>query len=265
VKKIVILVIMLLLFCLIKVDAQSPKKGVGATYEDCQGLRDVNATWFYNWGYDPPLCDGVEAVPMLWCTSTIGQELGGNSQWVMGANEPDVFNQCNKSAKEMATAWRRVEEAYPDRLLVSPGVMWVPWLRAFKDAYLKEYGRPPTIHAAAVHCYAWVDEPQQAVEYCKQQVSAVYALGFGQVWVTEWAWMGADFQKGLEYMVLMRAWMEQDARIDRYAWFELSYRGDEPWAFDVNTSLVGYYSGAMTDYGRAYRGFYRVFLPDVVR
>lgn len=196
VRSILALVGALLVFGLIKVDAQSPKAGVGSTYENCAGLRAVGTGWTYNWTKMPYVCDGIESVPMVWCDD-VGGALGGDSEWLLGPNEPDVYDQCNKTTLEMVPIWREIEEAYADKLLVSPAVMWTLWLRGWRDAYVAEYGRLPRVDAVAVHCYTWTDNVAVAVDYCKQQVAGAYALGLGNVWITEWAWLGSDQGMGL--------------------------------------------------------------------
>jgi len=143
--------------------------------------------------------------------------------------------------------------------------MWILWLRGWRDAYVAEYGRLPRVDAVAVHCYAWTDDVTTAVDYCKQQVTSAHTLGLGNVWVTEWAWLGSDQADGVAYMLRMRAWMDQDPRVERYAWFQLSYSGEEPWALAPNASLVQFDTGALTQYGISHRGFSRTLVPLVAK
>jgi hypothetical protein len=43
--------------------------------------------------------------------------------------------------------------------------------------------------------------------------------------------------------------------VTREAWFQLTYKGDEPWAFGIedNTSLAGYFDGQLTPFGVIYK------------
>jgi hypothetical protein len=77
------------------------KRGISLAcgYEDMARLdRETQAlgvSWLWNWQTDPPVFEGIESVPCVWSAAFIGRPLGGNSEWVIGFNEPDQWDQAN--------------------------------------------------------------------------------------------------------------------------------------------------------------------------
>ena len=53
-------------------------------------------------------------------------------------------------------------------------------------------------------------------------------------------------------MKAMQAYFDSEPMITRTAWFQLSYRGNEPWAFGdaCNTSIVDFDTGELTEIGK---------------
>jgi hypothetical protein len=94
------------------------KKGVGLAdlYRNCDDVKTVKAAWQYDWSANPLPC-AVENVPMLWSSV---KDVGGNSQWIMGFNEPDLKGQANIAAARAAQMWQQIESKFPDRKLLSP-------------------------------------------------------------------------------------------------------------------------------------------------
>lgn len=259
------------------------QRGFGATYiapERCGELDPRLGSSYYNWGPTPPVCPGWEAVPMIWGKSQIGAEVGGNSLYLMGFNEPDCIFQSRMNPEEGAQRWRELEAIYPDRLLISPGVMEVQWLRDFIEAYIAqtpegESPKPPRLQGLAVHCYVWAD-PENSVKYCKGRVQETIALAdqwsIPEVWLTEFAYLcdpsGAG--PGSEYLRKMMFWLESEPRVTRYMWFQWTYAGTESWSFGsaCNTSLVKWETEpvTLTPYGEVYsRRISKVYLPLVMR
>ena len=54
----------------------------------------LNVSWILQWGTRPQLFPGIESVPMIWDARSIGQPLGGNSAWLLGFNETDLWDQA---------------------------------------------------------------------------------------------------------------------------------------------------------------------------
>lgn len=272
----VLAVVVAALILHLKADAQGPK-GVGATYtqsdnyEVCEAAQRMGVSWLYNWFESPPVCPGIESVPMVKSFDKVGVKLGGSSLYLLGPNEPDVFSQSWATPEEGAVGWRAMEEAYPNTLLVSPAVMNLPWLRNWYDSYTDTYTATMRIDALAFHCYVWADV-ESSLKHCQDQsrTAIVIADEWGgiPVWLTEWSYLGVwgqpyNYDDAVLYMQLMRMWLASQPRIERQAHFELAVVGDEPWLIaGIDSSLVSYHTGETTALGRAYaREIHRAFLP----
>jgi hypothetical protein len=204
------------------------KKGVGDTYSICEASTLTGSHWRYNWTYAPGECPGVEDVPMIWNAAYAEMIidnpglLGGDSQFVMGFNEPN--SQTAISPEEGAALWWHIEQTFPNKLLVSPAPsQYDPnWLVRMRDSYHSQFGGYPRFDRLAAHCYG-------PSEYCQgviqQYIDWCNAWGCGGVWVTEFgnmptsggSWESSDVIAGVWQLV---SWMEQNPAIERYAWFE---------------------------------------------
>ena len=230
--------------------------GVGATYRQCPYMATVGAKWYYDWGISPTLCGGVEAVPMIHRVADVGKAVGGNSTWILWFNEPELTGQNNYiSPEQAAQLWNANIGAYPGKKHVSPAVTDLSWLSRFLVLVLQ---KP---NALAVHYYAWRDlaaEIARTTEFLRQAVDLAQRYGIGEVWLTEWAglhgWMGQDAALEYERRMLTEV-LPSFPQITHEAWFQLSYRGDEEWAFgvDCNTSLIDYNTGQLTPFGQVYK------------
>lgn len=236
-----------------------PKKGIGLTYGDCTSATAVGAVWEYGWSTSPASCAGIENIPMIWGATDVNATLGGNSQWIMGFNEPDSASQANISAANAAALWRQIEQKYPSRKLVSPAPSGANpnWLVSFRDAYVAAYGTPPRLDALAVHCYAW------SVSTCitQTQMFDTWATSWGtpEVWVTEFSFppsapssQAQAIQEGQTYI----SWMESDPMVAHFAWFASKIQGTESWAIPTfYTPLVDWNTGQLTAFGTMYLPF----------
>jgi len=219
---------------------------------DCQELLAAGVTWLYDWSVTPEVCDGVEAVPMIYSRSGVSKLLGGSSAWVLGFNEPDMVSQSNISPQAAVPLWAQVEANNPHRLLVAPAPAGdLVWLRALYGAFITEYGHPPRLNALAVHFYAsgTVADASRAL---RQKLRAYRAQadewGVDQVWLTEFA----HLTQGAAFLREVLPWLGDEC--DRFAWFQWEYLGTEAWAFgaEYNTSL--WLNGTLTEVGEVYAG-----------
>lgn len=231
------------------------KQGVALTHGHCGDVQWVGASWFYTWSPRPPECPGVESVPMIWGENDIGKTLRGTSSWLLGFNEPDGAGQANLTPFRAAELWRDVERLYPDKFLVSPAPSHLhpEWLPQFVAAYLDLYDEMPQLDALAVHCYL------NDVDQCVALVGAAIALAddwnvTGGVWVTEFAFleMGwATLEESLDKARTFIAWMDNEPRVGRYAWFAARLRDDEK-SQGLSSALVEFDGSALTVYGEMY-------------
>jgi hypothetical protein len=242
----------------------SPKKGVslacGGGAARAREVQQLRVSWIWNWGTDPPLFPGIESIPAIWDASYIGKPLGGNSEWVLGFNEPDISNQANMTPEAAAIAWRKLEATYPYRRKTSPQVIYPgDWLERWYAAYVDLYGQPPRLDALAIHTYignsstAYIAQVQRYIALAQQ-------WGVPEVWVTEWA-MSHGLDRTLrDTMAEMSAyvnWLEAEPMIARYApWTNRVECMDNEFGFRydsfADTPLFAH-DGRLTDLGRTYQ------------
>ena len=225
-------------------------KGVGATYSQSTPAL-VGATWYYDWGLNPPVYPGIEAIPMIWGGSTAGKPVGGNSPWIMWFNEPNGASQSNLTPIAAAELWNKNIGVYPGKLHVAPSPTQTSWLKEF----LPLVDRKPD--ALSIHPYLfgaadWGLFDAQVAGW----TSLAMLYDIGQIWVTEFGLVTEDYdamQSFMQYAILA---LQSFELVTRYAWFQQSYRGSEPWAFQncYNMSLEDYYTGKLTELGKIYRG-----------
>jgi hypothetical protein len=203
------------------------KKGISLAcgYEDMARMADevetLRVAWVWNWGVDPPLFPDVESVPSIWSGASIGTPLGGNSEWLLGFNEPDMRDQANMSPAQAAREWQRLEDTYPDRKLASPQVVApVRWLEEWYDAYQAQNdGRLPQIDAIAIHTYYDND-----LESYKRQVEYYIDLakrwGVPEIWITEFTIAPAldrTLRESIDDQRAYLKWLEAQPMVTRYA------------------------------------------------
>lgn len=193
----------------------------GGTAEQANVL---SASWLYNWHTHPPVGDEYsEAVPMLWGQFTLKDDwcpmLGGQSRWLLGGNECDLASQCNISARDYAVIWKRIEECYPDRLLVSPAPSDAgrQWLVQMRLEYRQLYGAWPRFDALAMHCYQWTATKCGII--LRDYLQWARDWGVHEIWVTEFAFVpawAADAEKEAKNFIQM---LEAEPLVTRYALF----------------------------------------------
>lgn len=244
--------------------AINPKRGVSLACgaDDMPRLarevNDLRVAWVWNWSTQPPTFPDIESIPCVWDASYIGQPLGGNSEWVIGPNECDQWDQCNTSPEKIAVAWRQLEAAYPDRKLTSPQVVrWDKrWLEQWYAAYVVLYGEPPKMDAVAIHTY-WGNDITAYKEQVIYYVDLAQRWGVPEVWVTEFAIapvLDRTLRETVADTAAYVAWLDAQPTVTRYA----------PWTNRVecmsniapdgifDTPLFGA-NGGMTQLGAMYR------------
>lgn len=220
----------------------SSKRGLATHHPEVMtDARLLDATWRYDWLPDTPTAPYVESVPMVYSPYVLMQlilgacELGGNSLYLMGFNEPDRPDQANVVPTDAVVYWLLLEMLYPNRLLVSPAPshLYPEWLAEFRAEFIKLTGHPPRFDALAIHCYFSDD-----ADSCKAVVEQVikYAQDWdvpGGVWVTEFgpacSAAGFDASKSASEARAFIQWMDENPYVTRYAWFPTRLDGSEYW------------------------------------
>ena len=220
-------------------------------------VKTLGGSWYHNWGPMPGVAAGVEAVPMIWGRD-VPTTVGGNSMYLLGMNEPDMDGQSNLTPQEGAQIWRKIELAFPGKLLISP----VPshedpeWLVRFRDAYRAMYGRWPRLDGLALHCY--IPEQGGCIALGQKYVGWARAWGANEIWVTEFAYLPMWAQNAEAQAREFVAWLEAEPLVKRYAPFTAYIRGGDPnWPHTdpaTNPSLfVASGSTQLTAMGRWYK------------
>ncbi len=234
------------------------KKGVGLTYNHCADVRSLRVSWQYDWSPTPVGCSTTENVPMIWGQGDMSSTLGGNSQWIMGFNEPDQPSQSNLTPAAAAQLWHTLELKYPKRKLLAP----VPsqadpyWILDFRNAYFAAYQTYPRLDGLAMHCYGLT--AQYCIPLAQWYEARAAEWQVPEVWVTEFAFFGClgnTQSQAIQEMNTFITWINSQPQITRYAWFAARIRGTESWAAQppaCNMPLVNYSTGYLTGYGRAY-------------
>lgn len=236
------------------------KKGVPLTYSDCPTVSTVKGSWQYGWSPTPANCSGVENVPMIEDISAMNATLGGNSQWLMGFNEPDLTDQANLSLSQVVGLWRTLEQKYPNLKLLAPAPSGGNgnWIVDFRNRYYSTYGTFPRLNGLAVHCYAWY--ASDCINQTKQFESWANSWGIAEVWVTEFSlspYAPSSPAQSLQEAQTFINWMTNETKVTRYAWFTSKVQGNEAWLSPYFvTPLVQWSSGQPTSYGTLYTSYH---------
>jgi hypothetical protein len=233
-----------------------PKKGIALTYGVCADATTEGAVWQYQWGPNPGNCPGVENIPMIRDITDTTKPIAGNSQWLMGFNEPDLASQANITRADAAVFWRQIEANNPTRRLLAPvpSQVYPAWIVDFRNAYLAKYGSPPRLDALAFHCYAYT------ASFCIQ-LAKTFEQWAGQwnvpeVWVTEFGLMSCPNSPpdpALQEARTFITWIENEPMITRMAWFAARIKGTEGWG--CNNPLIDWNANAPSAFGSMYLGF----------
>lgn len=224
-----------------------PMWGIGSTYGNCLAISRLEAQWYYDWTIDPEYCPFAERVAMIWDENTLGQ-IPVDVDTVLWFNEPDQEAQADMTPQEAATLWNQYRPLYSDFRNGSPAISDPDWL----DAWLKLIEIKPDF--LCVHIYESKCDLAEAKRRFLIHLDGFLALANEwniPLWITEFAWV-SDSEDVPAFIRWAKAEIASRPEIERAAWFEDWYRGDEWWAPPVNTSLTNQ-AGELNALGRAYR------------
>lgn len=179
----------------------------------------AGASWIYDWQAQPVPIPGIESVPMIWDETHLDDYVGGNSDYLMGFNEPDRVDQANMTPEIAAASWHYIEVHHPDKMLVSPapGHNDEEWLEEFREEYIEHYDANPRMDALAAHCYfntadACIRHVEEVIEHAEQ-------WGIESVWVTEYSILRQPDSVMIVEANKLTSWFASNPIIARYAWF----------------------------------------------
>lgn len=244
------------------------KRGVSYGYHSPADLEALSqgVSWWYNWALRPDegLRDGiyrdfeVEFVPMVWGalsdTAPAFAQIPADATTLLGFNEPNFGEQANLSAAEAAELWPQLEEIADelDLRLVSPAVNYCGGNCQDTDPfhYLEEFFEECAgcrVDAVAIHIYVGCNPSgDNHAEWLINHVENYKSRFAHPLLLTEFACdSAANPAEQKAFLEDAVAYLEQEPRIERYAWF--AGRADNV----PHVDLLGE-DGELTELGEAY-------------
>ena len=247
----------------------SPKKGLAWTYQYCEDAITVRSGWVYDWGMNPKICNSaIESIPMIRDASQWAQtkQVGGNSQWILGFNEPDLCpDQACLTPAQAVPLWREIEARFPNKKLVAPvpSQLHLDWLIQFRNLYIATYGAPPRFNALAAHWYGFrYAEAKTVLNWYKARANE---FGVAEVWLTEFSIPVLDNNTcggitqvdALNEAQKLITDLDADAMITRYAWYAPRIDTNDPLqtlgTSQCNAPLLDLTGKTLTNWGIMYR------------
>jgi|GEM_PF-295606 len=250
--------------------AKSAKRGVGYGSHSPEDMAAMSKgiSWWYNWGITPDLAIkdtyqnyGVEYAPMTWGGTFDEAALRAyisthkDVKYLLAFNEPQFIDQSNMTPTQVAALWPTIERIANDYGLkiVSMALnycgncvkdpagnpYYVPWV--YLDDFLKIC---PTCRIDAIAIHAYMPDVGGIQWYVNQ-----FRKYNKPIWLTEFcAWeTNTTLQTQEQMMTSVLDYLENDASVQRYAWF-IGRSNGHPY-----NSLLDYrQSGVLTELGNMY-------------
>lgn len=250
---------------------KSPKRGVAFNFsvaEDLPLLSDA-ISWDYNWGNDQNSLaaswmdqEEIEFCPMCWSGSYNADRIRAyvathpNTKYLLAFNEPNLKDQANMTPSRAAELWPPVVTLAKELnlKLVSPAMNYGT-VAGYNDPikWLDEFFAQPgvsidDVDAISIHCY--MASPQAVKNYI-----TLFEKYNKPIWLTEFcAWEDYAIhseEDQITYMCSVLNHLEQNTKVERYAWFIPRYKSGFPY-MPLLTYSAPY---ALTDAGKVYCGF----------
>ena len=217
---------------------KSTKRGVSFDFKKVEDLPLLSPyiSWSYNWGNDQNAsaavwfdANGMDFCPMTWSGSYSADKIRKyvqehpNTKYLLGFNEPNLTDQCNLTPAQAAQIWGNVVALAKELnlKLVSPAMNYGT-LSGYSDPikWLDEFFAQPNvslddIYAISIHCY--MASPTAVKDYI-----ARFEKYSKPIWLTEFcAWdpVPSSVEKQMDYMCAVLNHLEQNDKVERYAWF----------------------------------------------
>lgn len=203
--------------------AGGPLRGACIARNPASDAGRVGASWWHNWTMRG---QGAGFVPTVYGRVEInGLAYNAGAGWLMTFNEPNLREQANMSAYDVARGLRRVEQRRPNMKIVSPTIYgdcehgaWYYSLTDVVQAYLDLYEDMPRFDAIGVHAFAGTTD--DAICWIEQAIDEARGLGYeeAEIWLTELGCWN-DTPDKAAYMRRMLHYIDNTPGIARYAWF----------------------------------------------
>ena len=228
------------------------KRGIASNTPPTAGLRP-GVGWWYDWSNQGnPGGSGVEFVPMMWGSASLGSALPSGSRFLLTFNEPNFHAQSNLTAAQAAGYWPQIEAKAAGLPIVGPGMNFCGPDSACNGTspyqYLKDFFAACIdcqVDYVAVHWYN-CDLPSLK-DYLEPDGSLEGFEQFGKpIWLTEFSCdPSASAAEQEAYMRAAVPYLEANPHVFRYAWFSAS---NIPNAQLLNSD------GSLTALGQVYAG-----------
>ena len=207
---------------------RSCKRGIAANVAPGPAFSG-SVGWWYNWALDGNGAGaGIEHVPMVWGTMTLGDAIPAGSEYLLGFNEPNFHAQADMTAEEAATAWPTVEAqaAATGAAIVSPAMNFCGPADQCNGTspyqYLKDFFAACVgckVDYVAVHWYN-CDLPSLQ-DYLEPGGNLEGFEQFGKpIWLTEFSCNpSASAAEQQAYMEAAIPYLEAKPEVYRYSWF----------------------------------------------
>jgi len=232
------------------------KKGVASSSERCDPKLAVGAKYHRSWWVQTIQCPGIEGIGCVGNAFIASKvldgiwELGTQSEYVLGFNEPEDPEQANMTIEEAVPLWHALRTKFPDRLWVSPST-WTTdndWLERFYDLYTATYPGEVPFNVVDFHCYE--NDGQSCIERGEYFVGLAQKWEIGEVWCSEFSFWGKDNVENAKQFI---DWMDCELLITRYFWYTDECKPYTHWCW-VERNLVVWQSDPiqLTELGKMY-------------
>ena len=232
--------------------ASTCKRGIASNTAPTAGLRP-GVGWWYDWSNQGnPGSSGIEFVPMMWGSSSLGGSIPAAAKFLLTFNEPNFHAQSNLTAAQAASYWPQLQAKAAGLPIVGPGMNFCGPDSACNGTspyqYLKDFfaACPDCqVDYVAVHWYN-CDLPSLK-DYLEPGGSLEGFEQFGKpVWLTEFSCDTSASKADQEaYMRAAVPYLEGNPHVFRYSWFSAS---NIPNAQLLNSD------GTLTALGQVYAG-----------
>jgi hypothetical protein len=202
------------------------KRGVAANVAPGAAFHPAIG-WWYNWalqGTGPNV--GIEFVPMVWGSGSVGMAIPSGSKYLLGFNEPSFHAQSNLTPQQAAGLWPMIKTQAAGAQLVSPAMSYCGPAANCNGTdpyqYLKDFlAACPgcEVDHVAVHWYN-CDLPSLK-DYIETGNNLPGWEQFNKpIWLTEFSCDGnATVADQEAYMRAAIPYLENNPKIYRYSWF----------------------------------------------
>jgi hypothetical protein len=204
------------------------KRGIAANTAPGAAFSPAVA-WWYDWALQGSGAGaGIEFVPMVWGSASLGKAIPAGSAFLLGFNEPNFQAQSNLTPQQAAADWPMVEAqaSATGALIASPAMNFCGPASQCNGTdpyqYLKDFFTACPgckVDYVAVHWYN-CDLPSLQ-DYLEPGGSLEGFEQFGKpIWLTEFSCGGSSTEAEQEaYMKVAVPYLEGNPHVFRYSWF----------------------------------------------